>query len=127
MKKTLKFAKDYWFILVPMAVFAVWLITINTRTFDSSEQKVKVVSYVESSTSPEQQAIDRIMDSLADDKHIQNDNHAIQIRQKRYDDGVKKDSIDSIKDSLFFDIIKRNADQFYQIKQTIDSIKEHHE
>lgn len=115
----MKALKQYWFLLVPLAGLAVWLITINTRIFDSAEQKVEVVKYVEDSPSPEQRQRAILIDSI-------NDAHAIQTRQKRYEDGVRNDSIRALKDSLIFDIIQRNADQFYQMKQSIDSIKAHH-
>lgn len=124
--KVLKFVKEYWIILSALGALAVYLIVIDTRIFDSSEQKVEVIKYVEDSPSPVQIAVDRVLDSIADDTHKKNDEHAMQTRQKRYEDGVKSDSIKRENDSLFLDMITRQTVQIEQMKSSIDSIKSHH-
>lgn len=104
--------KKYWFLLVPLAGFAVWLITISTKIFDSAEQKVEVTNFVKNSPSSKDQWRKYLRDSV-------NTQHAIQTRQKRYEDGVKKDSIRANKDSLFLDMVKRQTVQIEQIKEQL--------
>lgn len=108
--------KKYWFLAVPIGAFAVWLITINSRIFESPEQKVEVTNFVKNSPSAEQQQRARLLDSF-------NNQHAIKTRQKRYDDGVKNDSIKRRGDSLILDYVQKNAEQIYQIREDVEKLK----
>lgn len=121
--------KDFlpYFATPAMLVFLIWTASqIKELTFDNQKQKHDIISAFEDSPSPAQQAVNRILDSIADDTHIKNDEHAMKTRQARYEDGVRKDSIKNIKDSLFIDMITRQTVQIQQMKISIDSINLHH-
>ncbi len=115
--------KKYWAIytfVVPVVIAgAIWLITIDSRTFDSPEQKVKVTEFVENSPSTKDQWAEYFRDSM-------NNVHAVKTRQARYEDGLKSearriesDSINRRNDSIVLDYVQKNADQIFQIREEI--------
>lgn len=111
--------KKWWWLIVPLAILSAYLYSIKDRIFETPEQRTLMIKDWKDSPTPEQKQKAFLLDSL-------NNTHAIIIRQKRYDDTKKNDSIRNVKDSLVLDIILRNADQFFQMRQSIDSIKSHH-
>lgn len=108
--------KKYWFLYAVLSTAAIWIATINSKTFDSPEQKVTVVSAVEAMPTAAERAAERATAKA-------NDEHAIIIRQMRYDDNKRNDSIDKIyehkKDSLVLDQISRQTVQIEQLRQEI--------
>ena len=100
--------KKYWFLYGVLTGAAIWIATINSKTFDSPEQKVEITNHVELAPTPEQQQRKLILDSI-------NNVHAIKSRNKR--------------DSLLLEMTKRvkiidsinllNAEQVYQIKEQL--------
>lgn len=112
----MKFLKEYWFIFVfvlpLLGAGIVWLVDIDSKTFDSPEQKVEHEAHVKSSLSPKEQWQKYYRDSM-DVIHRQKE------REERTQMMREKDSIDKIQDSIFLDIIQRNADQIYQIKEQL--------
>lgn len=92
---------------------AAWVATINSRTFDSPEQKVTVVNAVSTMPTEAERAVE-----------LANDAHAIEIRQLRYEDKKRNDSLDKIyehrKDSIVIDQIKRQTVQIEQMKAKMD-------
>lgn len=108
--------KKYWFLLVALSGGAVWIATINSKTFDSPEQKVAVVKAVESMPTEAHRAVE-----------LANEAHAIEIRQLRYEDSKRRDSINDLnlrrKDSLFFDKIDRQTVQIEQLKEEFKKIR----
>ena len=53
------FLKKYWFLITfvvtPLGVAIVWVVSIDSRTFSSTEQKVEHVNHVKDALSPIQQ------------------------------------------------------------------------
>lgn len=106
----------YHMLMIILTAGAVWLATIDSKTFDSPEQKVKVVNAVETMPSEADRAVE-----------IANDAHAIEIRQLRYEDNKRRDSIKDVEkkkhDSLTIDAFKRFTVQIEQIEAKLDSIE----
>jgi hypothetical protein len=106
--------KKYWFLYVPVSALIIWGVSINSRIFNSPEQKVEVISAIKSMPS----AADRAVEAA-------NDAHAMEIRQMRYNDNKRNDSIDKIydrkKDSITLDYIKRQTVQIEQIKAKLNN------
>ena len=105
--------KKYWFLYGFLAGAVIWIATIDSRTFDSPEQKVEHKNHVKNSLTPVQQEAARLIDSF-------NNQHAIQTRQRRYEDNKIKDSLRTINDSLFLDMVKRQTVQIEQIKERLE-------
>lgn len=106
--------KKYWFLYGVLGGAAVWIATINSKTFDSAEQKVEHTIHVKTSLNPEQQQRKYILDSI--DKAS-----AIKTRAERLELQRKKDSAELVKDSLFIDQVKRQTVQIEQIKAKLDN------
>lgn len=83
------------------------------RIFDTPEQKVEVVKYVEESPSPEEIWRKHIMDSI-------NTINAIKSRAKRDSLLIKEHKARLVADS----INRLNADQMYQIKEELKILKD---
>jgi len=102
--------KKYWFLYGVVIGFATWLITINSRIFDSPEQKVKHETHVNNAISPIQQQRAYLMDSLDKDSAI-----------KKRALTLERDSLERARtrknDSIILDYIQKNADQIFQIRQ----------
>lgn len=119
----MKGLKEYWLLYLfgfsAIGAAAIWIATINSKTFDSPEQKVTVVKAVEAMPTEAERAVE-----------LANSAHAIEIRQFRYDDNKRNDSLNKIyerkKDSLFLDMVKRQTVQIEQMKDKIDRIESHH-
>ena len=120
----MKTVKEYWWLLVPLSALAVYLYSIKDRLFENAEQRIEMVKEYNESPTAEQKQKAFLLDSL-------NDVHAVQIRQKRYEDNKRKDSfrlIDDMKrqknDSLFLDQVKRQTVQIEQMKKQIKNNNE---
>jgi len=100
--------KKYWFLYGVLAGAAVWIATINSKTFDSPEQKVEVTKFVEFAPTPEQQQRAIILDSI-------NNAHAIKSRSKR--DSLLREMVKRVKQIDSINVL--NADQVYQIKEQL--------
>ena len=111
--------KKYWFLYGVLSGAVIWIATINSKTFDSPEQKVEVVNFVEHAPSPEQQQRKLILDSV-------NTAHAITERAKRTEMLRKSDSIKNVRDSLTLDRIERLAVQMQLMKDEVKEIKDNH-
>lgn len=85
----------------------------ESRTFDSPEQKVEHINHVKTSLSPEQQQKQWLLDSL--DKVSR-----IKEREERTKILRQADSARKVSDS----INRLNADQLYQIKEELKTLKE---
>lgn len=85
---------------------------IESRLFETADQRKEVVDFVENSLTPVELKIQYILDTI-------NKNHAVKIRQQRYDDNKTKDSIRSTHDSLFLDMMSRQTVQIEQLKQEL--------
>lgn len=107
--------KKYWFLIALLGGAAVWIATIDSKTFDSPEQKVKHVIHVNESLTPEQQLRAYIMDSL-------NKDSAIKTRAERLRNEIKRDSIRAINDSIANDKIDRSAVQMQQTKEVVENL-----
>ena len=106
--------KKYWFLYTPILALIIWGVSINSRLFNSPEQKVKHEIHIDNSLSPEQQQRKYILDSI--DKAS-----AIKSRAERLKLQRKKDSAEFVKDSLFIDQVKRQTVQIEQIKAKLDN------
>ncbi len=107
------------FILGLLLAGAGWVATINTRTFESAKQRVNIVDAVEAMPTEAERAVE-----------LANDAHAIEIRQLRYEDNKRGDSLDRIekrrKDSLTIDAFKKFTVQVEQMKVKLENIESHH-
>jgi ribosomal protein L24 len=108
-----------WLIVFALALIttgSVWIANIDSKTFDSPEQKVTVIKAVETMPTEAEKAVG-----------VANAAHAIEIRQLRYIDAKKNDSLDRVyehrKDSLVLDQIKRQTVQIEQMKSKLDNIQ----
>lgn len=91
---------------------AMWYSSIDSRTFDSPEQKVVIIKEVMEGPTAEQKQRDRILDSI-------NKESAIKSRALR-DSTFKKIQIYQRKsDSLYREDLLKLHDQVYQIKETL--------
>lgn len=105
------------FALALIGTASVWIANIDSKTFDSPEQKVTVVKAVETMPSEADNAV-----------AAANDAHAVEIRQLRYEDQKRKDSIEVAyrrhQDSITLDYIKRQTVQIEQMKEEMQKIKD---
>ena len=114
----MKGLKEYWFLYLfsfsCIGGGSVWIATINSKTFDSTEQKVIHDYHVKNALTPEQQQKAYLLDSM-------NKTTAIEFRSK-----VTK-TLDQVERSKKYQdsIALLNADQMFQIKQEIERIKAH--
>jgi hypothetical protein len=106
--------KKYWFLYGVITFILGWFAVINSRIYDSPEQKVEHEQHVKNSLSPIQQQKKYLLDSL--DKVS-----AIKTRAERLELQRKKDSAELVKDSLFIDQVKRQTVQIEQIKAKLDN------
>lgn len=106
--------RKYWFLYIPISGLIVWFAVINSRIFDSPEQKVEVINAVKTMPTEAERAVE-----------LANASHAIEIRQMRYEDNKKEDSIrlfrEKEKDSLTLDAFKRFTVQIEQLEAKIDN------
>ena len=115
--------KKYWAqILVVGSLLGtgiVYIAGMDSRMYDSAEQKVEHDNHVKNALTPVQQAEAKLSDSL-------NNAHASEIRQLRYEDNKRADSIkliyDRKKDSITLDYIKRQTVQIEKMNTKIDNI-----
>jgi hypothetical protein len=103
------------FALGLLTVGAGWVATINSRIFNSTEQKVKVVDFVEESPSALDQWRGHLSDSI-------NNADAIKTRAARFKLAKESDSVRRVHDSLFLDQVRRQTVQIEQMKVKIDEI-----
>jgi len=113
--KFLDFGKGWGLIITMITIGAAALVIVETRIFDSSEQKHDIVKGYKEGPSTEQKQRAIILDSI--DK-----TNAIASRKMR--DSVfleiRRDQLQMIKDQKFQDSISRlNADQIFQMKEVI--------
>lgn len=108
--------KKYWFLYTPILALIIWGVSINSRLFNSPEQKVRHETYIENAPSTKDLVGKHIRDSI-------NTVHAMQIRQQRYEDNKIKDSIRAVNDSLFLDMVTRQTVQIEQVKEEVQKIK----
>jgi hypothetical protein len=110
------FIKKYWFIILPIitgiGALAVKMILIDSRTFDSPEQKVVHEKFIKQSVQPKDQWRKYYRDSA--DKA-----HAEWKREQSLKAQLKSDSIRKKHDSLFLDMVQRQTIQIEQIKDKI--------
>jgi len=110
--------KHKWLIILAGG-FAVWLITINTRIFESAEQRISVVQRVADLPSAESQWRKFYRDSVntasADHKRQES------LRQQKY-----SDSVHAVKDSIALDLFKRIGVQQDKMDNKLDSIIKNH-
>ena len=106
--------KKYWFLYGICLTAVIWVATIDSKTFDSPEQKVEHINHVKNSLTPVQQQRKYLLDSV--DK-----TSAIKTRAARLELQRKKDSSDLVKDSLFIDQVKRQTVQIEQIKERLNN------
>lgn len=107
------------FILGVLMAGVAWVVTINSRTFDSTEQKVTVISTVLDGPTVEQKWRTYILDSI--DKIS-----AVNTRTARLQLQKKSDSTRTVHDSLFIDMVKRQTVQIEKINAKLDKIESHH-
>lgn len=112
----MEFLKKYWFLITfvvaPLLTGIAFLFSLKSRIFETPEEKVSVVKFVEESPSPEQQQRAYFMDSL-------NKVSAIKTREVRLKKELERDSIRAIQDSIIMDYVQKNADQVFQIKEEL--------
>jgi len=109
--------QKYWKIWSTIAISVVavitWIVNLEPRIPDTVEEMIDIRNAIKAMPTPGQKK----MDSL-------NDIHAIEIRQLRYEDAKRKDSMETAynrrKDSITLDYIKRFTVQIEQIKQEIE-------
>jgi hypothetical protein len=102
--------KKYWFLYTPLAALIIWGVSINSRIFESPEEKVEWGVQLKAMPTPAQTIRTHILDSV--DKI-----HAKKSRNKR--------------DSMYGVLINRmdyndsiqllNADQMFQIKEQLQN------
>lgn len=112
----MKMIKEYWAIIVVLGGAIVtgvtWIAIIDSKTFDSPEQKVEHIHHIKNVPSPKQEMMAYILDSI-------NNTQAIQSRKLRDSTFKAQDSVRKVFDSVMLDYVQRNADQIYQIKEEI--------
>lgn len=116
MKELVEHLKGFWFVYGIIAGAAVWIANIDSKTFDSPEQKVEHKTHVEQALSPLQQQRKYLRDSM-------NTVHAMQERAKRTAMQRKSDSIHRVRDSLVFDMVERQTIQVEQVKEEIKKLR----
>lgn len=109
--------KKYWWLYTVLSGAALWLATIDSKTFDSAEQKVEVTKFVEESPGAKEQWEKHLRDSM-------NTVHAMKERVKRTRQQFVSDSIHRHRDSLTFDMIQRQTIQLEQVKEELKKIKD---
>jgi len=119
----MKFIKEYWFLfafgLPLLGAGTVWIWNFENRTFQTEKEMHEIISKVKSEPSAQKQFEAFLRDSM-------NDIHAVQIRQQRYEDSRRNDSLRHITDSLFLDMVSRQTVQIEQMKAEIVEINLHH-
>ena len=112
-----EFLKEHWFIITfvaaPLMTGLVFLFSLNSRIFNSPEQKVRHEDHVNQSLTPVQQ-FQRFSTDTA------NANSAVRARAVRLERERRKDSVNAIQDSIMLDYVQKNAEQIYQIKEIIN-------
>lgn len=116
--KFLDFGKGWGLIITLIGAGVSGGVLVQTRIFDSSEQKHGVVKNYKEGLTPEQKQRAYFMDSL--DKSSAIKTRAIRIKEAR-----KNDSVKAIKDSIILDYVKKNAEQIYQMKEQLNSMDNH--
>lgn len=113
-----EFLKKYVYHVLTILLVAgsVWIATINSKTFDSPEQKVNVVKVVETMPGPDEQWKTYYQDSV-------NKASTIKERKERTKIMRKSDSVRRMHDSLFLDMVKRQTVQIEQMKTVLDNIE----
>tara|TARA_R110000796_G_scaffold248124_3_gene374577 strand:- start:1450 stop:1815 length:366 start_codon:yes stop_codon:yes gene_type:complete len=113
--------KKYWFlitfILAAIGVAAVWIATIDSKTFKSPEQRARHEIHVEQSLSPVEQHARFVADTA-------NSNHAKRTRILRLKTEQYNDSVRRVKDSLIYDVISRQAVQTQLQTQRLEKIEQ---
>ncbi len=112
MKDFIEHLKGFWFVYGIIAGAAVWIANIDSKTFDSAEQKVEHKTHVEQSLTPLQQQSKYLRDSM-------NTVHAMTERAKRTKMQRKSDSVHRLRDSLVFDMVERQTIQIEQVKEQL--------
>lgn len=98
--------KKYWFLYTLLGGAAVWLATINSKTFDSAEQKVNHITFIKNSLSPFQQQIRHFRDSIDKESRVKSRRFRDSLNLERY----KIEKIKEKRDSA-------NAVTLYQLKE----------
>ena len=111
-EKFLDFGKG-WGLIATLVTGAIAIgVIFETRIFETPEQRHSMIQDWKDSPTPEQKQRAYFMDSL--DKAS-----AIKTREKRLAKQLERDSINGVKDSLILDVINKNADQIFQIKEKL--------
>jgi hypothetical protein len=113
----MEFLKKNWFIIsfvvAPLMTGLVFLLSLNSRIFDSPQQKVEHDTHVKTALSPIQQQRKYLLDSM--DKASAIEKRAITLKN----DSIERER-ERINDSIMLDYVQKNAEQIYQIKQLIE-------
>jgi hypothetical protein len=112
----MEFLKKYWFLITfvvtPLGVALVWIVSIDSRTFDSAEQKVKHDNHIKNALTPNEEYQKFVQDTMMKGAITRDKEDAIKARAIRVKE--RKNS-----DSIILDYIQKNAEQIYQIKEII--------
>jgi len=112
--------KKYWFLITfifaAIGGAAVWVASIDSKTFESPQQRVRHEIHVNESLTPVEQHAKCVADTA-------NANHAKRTRIIRLRREKQRDSIKHFTDSLIYDMIKRQAVQTQLQTQRLEKIE----
>tara|TARA_R110000796_G_scaffold215732_1_gene331723 strand:+ start:500 stop:898 length:399 start_codon:yes stop_codon:yes gene_type:complete len=112
--------KKYWwlitFIFAGISAAAIWIANIDSKTFESPKQREKHEYHVTNSLTPLQQHEKFVKDTA-------NAGSATRARALRLKREARNDSIKTIKDSLIYDVLQRQAVQTQLQTQRLEKIE----
>lgn len=120
----MEFLKKYWFLITffvaPLGLALVWIVTIDSKTFSSAEEKVTIVDHVKKAPTPEKIWKKYFKDSI-NDARDSIDRITVQKSRAMRDSLIREEHIArKYADSINF----LNADQLYQIKEELKQLKQ---
>ena len=112
--------RKYWwlitFILAAIGAGAIWIATIDSKTFESPQQREKHETHVNQSLTPVQQLAKFVADTSNNNSAVRA--RAIRLKREQYNDSVKH-----VNDSLILDMVTRQAVQTQLQTQRLEKIE----
>mgnify|MGYP000881964259 CR=1 FL=1 len=121
----MEFLKKYWFLITfvvtPLGLALVWIVSIDSKTFSSAEEKVIIIEHVKKAPTPEKIWKKYYKDSI-NDARDSIDRETVKKSRAMRDSLIKQEHIAR----KYADSINLlNADQLFQIKEELKQIKAH--
>ena len=119
----MEFLKKYWFLITfvvaPLSAGLVWIVSLDSKTFSSAEEKVIIIDHVKKAPTPEQIWKKYYKDSINDARD--SIDREVVKKSRRLRDSLM---VEELKARKYADSINLlNADQLYQIKEELKSLK----